>query len=72
MKSLKKELPQKQSNPDDLIQRYKGLTADVKLDEICNALNLLDKIKQGEISLVKAKHDQLGFKSKREKRPLQY
>ena len=36
---------------DNLIQRYKGLTAIVKFDEIDNALidNLLDKTREGKI-----------------------
>ena len=50
-------------NPDNLIYRYKGSTADVKFNESDNALTLLDKIREGKIILVNAKNDQIGFKS---------
>ena len=48
--------------PDKLIYIYKGLTADKKFDELDNALNLLDKIQEGEINLAKAKSDQITLK----------
>ena len=48
---------------DNLIYRYKGPVADVKFDEFDNALNFLDKIREAEISLAKAKVDQINFKS---------
>ena len=38
-------------NPYNLLYRYKGHTADVKFDEFDNALNLLNKIRKGEIKL---------------------
>ena len=41
----------KKVNPDDLIYRYKGFTADAQFNEFDNAFNLLDKIKNGKISL---------------------
>ena len=47
-------------NSDDLIYRYKGNTADLKFD---NAFSLLDKIRDGKISLADAKNDQEKFKS---------
>ena len=50
-------------NPDDLIYKHKGPTADVKFNEFDNAFNLLDKIREGEISLAEAKNDQGEFKS---------
>ena len=53
---------EKKVYPDKLIYRYKGLTADKKFDEFDNALNLLDKIQEGEISLAKAKNDQITLK----------
>ena len=46
----------KRVNLDNLVYRYKGPTADVKFDEFYNALNLLDKIYEGEIRLAKAKN----------------
>ena len=45
----------KEVNPDNLIYRYKGSTADAKFNEFDSALNLLDKIKEGKISLADAK-----------------
>ena len=53
----------KKVNPDDLIYKLKGPTADVKFNAFDNALNLLDKIREGEISLADAKNDQEEFKS---------
>ena len=53
----------KKVNPDNLIYRYKGPAADVKFGEFDNALNLLKKIKEGEISLAIAKNDQTGLRS---------
>ena len=54
---------EKKVNPDNLIYRYKGFTTDVKFDEFDNALNLSNKIREGGISLVKAKNDQIRLKS---------
>ena len=53
----------KKVNPDYLIHEYTGPTADAKLNEFDNAINLLDKTKEGEISLPDAKNDQAEFKS---------
>ena len=53
----------KKVNHDDLIYRYKGKTPDEKFDKYDNALNLIDKIKNGEIKLAEAKNDQIIFKS---------
>ena len=53
----------KEVNPDNLIYRNKGPTTDVKFDELDNALNLLNKTKEGEASLTKAKNDRKRFKS---------
>ena len=50
----------KKVNSDDLIYRYKGNTADAKFD---NAFSLLDKIRDGKISLADAKNDPEKFKS---------
>ena len=41
----------KRVNSDDLIYRYRGNTADVKFDEFDNALNIINKIQNGKISL---------------------
>ena len=38
-------------NSDDLIYRCRGNTADVKFDEFDNALNIINKIQHGKISL---------------------
>ena len=53
----------KKVNHDDLIYRYKGKTPDEKFDKYDNALDLIDKIKNGEIKLAEAKNDQINFKS---------
>ena len=50
-------------SPDNLIYRYTGFSFDAKFNEFDNALNLLDKISEGKISLVDAKDDQKRFKS---------
>ena len=64
MKELKKitNLDEK-INLDDLIYRYKGKTPDENFDAYDNALNLINKIKNGEIKLAEAKNDQIRFKS---------
>ena len=50
-------------NRDDLIYRYKGRTPDEKFDKYDNALDLIDKIKNGEIKLAEAKNHQIRFNS---------
>ena len=50
-------------NLDDLVYRYKGKTPDEKFDKYDNALNLIDKIKNGEMKLAEANNDQIKFKS---------
>ena len=50
-------------NRDDLIHRYKGRTPDEKTDKYNNALDLIDKIKHGEIKLAEAEDEQINFKS---------
>ena len=50
----------KKVNSDDLIYRYKGNTADAKFDQFDNAFSILDKIRDGKISL--AKNDQAELK----------
>ena len=52
----------KKVNPDDLVYRYKDKTPDKKFDKYDNSLNLINKIKNGEIKLAKAKNDQIRFK----------
>ena len=49
--------------PDDLIYRYKSFTADEKFNKFDNAFSLLDKIRDGKISLADAKNDQAEVKS---------
>ena len=53
----------KKMNPDNLIYKWKGPSADIKFDEFDNALSILHKIKEDEISLAKGKNDQIRFKS---------
>ena len=53
----------KKVNSDDLIYRYKGSTADAKFDNFNNALNIINKIQNGEISLADVKNNQEKFKS---------
>ena len=43
--------------------RYKGNAADAKLDAFGNPFIILDKIKDGKISLTDAKNDQVEFES---------
>ena len=54
---------QKKVNPDNVIYRNKGSTADVKFNEFGNALNLLDKTKEDKINLADEKNYQIGFES---------
>ena len=51
----------KKVNSDDLI--YKGRTADAKFHKFDNALDTINKIKNGEISITDAKSNQEKFKS---------
>ena len=53
----------KNVNLDDLIYRYKGDTPNEEVNTYDNALDLIDKIKNGEIKLLEAKNDQINFKS---------
>ena len=53
----------KKVNSDDLIYRYKGNTADAKFDKFDNALNIINKIQNGEISLADVKNNQEKIKS---------
>ena len=48
---------------DDLIYRYKDKTPDEKFNTYDNALNLINKMKNGEIKLAHVKHGQKIFKS---------
>ena len=45
----------KKVDSDDLIYRYKGNTSDVKFDKFDNALNIINKIQNGEINVVDVK-----------------
>ena len=53
----------KNVNSDDLLYRYKGSTADVKFKKFDNALNIINKIQNGEISLADVKNNQEKFKT---------
>ena len=48
----------KKVNSDDLIYRYKGNTADVKFNEFDNALDIIDKIRDGKTDLANVKNNQ--------------
>ena len=50
-------------NRNDLIYRCKGKTTDENFNTNNNTLDLINKIKNGEIKLVEAKNDQTTFKS---------
>ena len=50
-------------NSDDSIYRYKGNTVDLKFDKFDNALNIINKIQNGEISLADLKNNREKFKS---------
>ena len=52
----------KKVNLDDLIYRYKGNTRNNKFNKYDNALDLIDKIKNGKIKLADAKNNQNEFK----------
>ena len=53
----------KRVDSNKLIYRYKGLAADVKFGEFYNALNLFNKIREGQINLTETKSNQKRFKS---------
>ena len=64
MKGLKKITDlDKKVNSNGLIYRYKGNTPDLSFDEFDNALALIDKIRDGKISLTDLKSNQEKFKS---------
>ena len=53
----------KNVNTDKLQFKYKGNTADQDFSRFDNALDLIDKIRNGEISLTEAKDEQAKLKS---------
>ena len=53
----------KKGNSNDLVYRYKGKNPDEKFDKYDNALDLINKIQNGEIKLSNIKNDQIIFKS---------
>ena len=53
----------KNVNTNDLIYKYKGNTVDAKFDKFDNALNIVNKITNGEIILADVKNNQEKFKS---------
>ena len=53
----------KKVNSDNLNYRYKGKTADAKFHKFDNALNIVSKMQNGEISLADVKNNQEKFKS---------
>ena len=48
---------------DDLVYRYRGKSPNEKFDKCDNALDLINKIRNGEIKFSIAKNDQIIFKS---------
>ena len=50
-------------NSDNLIYRYKGYTVNVKFGEFDNALNIINKIQNGEIDLANVKNNQEKLKT---------
>ena len=50
-------------NSDNLIYRCKVPAADAKFDKFDNALDIIDKIRNGEISLADVRNNQAKFKS---------
>ena len=50
-------------NNNDLIYRYKGNTGDLNFDRFDNAISLIDKIRDGKISLTDVKNNQWKLKS---------
>ena len=50
-------------NSDDIICRYKGKTADEKFHKFDNALSIINKIKNGEVSLADVKNNHEKIKS---------
>ena len=53
----------KNVNSDDLTYRYKGNIADVNFDEFDNALDIIDKIRDGKTDLADVKNNQEKLKS---------
>ena len=53
----------KKVNGDDLIYRYKSNIADVNFNQFDNALDIIDKIRDGKIDLANVKNNQEKFKS---------
>ena len=53
----------KKVNSDDLIYRYKGHTANSKFNKFDNALNIINKIQNGEISLTDVKNNKEKLRS---------
>ena len=49
--------PDKKVDIDKLVFKYKGNAADQDFSRFDNALNLIDKIRDGDISLNEAKDD---------------
>ena len=52
----------KNVDSDDLIYRYKGRNGDAKFDKFDGALDIINKIKNSEISLADVKNNQEKFK----------
>ena len=52
----------KKVDSNNLIYRYKGNTAEAKFDKFDNALNIIKKMQNGEISLSDVKNNQEKFK----------
>ena len=57
------DLDKKKVNSDNLIYRYKGNTSDVNFHKFDNAINIINKIQNGEIELADVKNNEQNFKS---------
>ena len=53
----------KKVNLDYLVYRYKGRSPDENFDKYDNAIDLFNKIQDGDIELTNAKNDQIKYKS---------
>ena len=57
------DLDKKKADGKDLIYRFKGNTSDEKFDKFDNAFNIINRVKNVEISLADVKNNQEKFRS---------
>ena len=53
----------KKVNYDNLVYKYKGKSPNEKFDKFDNALDLINKIRNGEMKLSNVKNDKIKFKT---------